>query len=68
MNTVLIVLHVIVCFFLIAVVLLQRGKGAPVELPVGIASGPSHRFTRESKNREVVPAGQVGRSGREVRD
>ena len=28
MNTVLIVLHVIVCFFLIAVVLLQRGKGA----------------------------------------
>jgi preprotein translocase subunit SecG len=28
MNTVLVVLHVIVCFFLIAVVLLQRGKGA----------------------------------------
>ena len=28
MNTVLIVLHVIVCIFLIAVVLLQRGKGA----------------------------------------
>ena len=28
MTTVLIVLHVIVCFFLIAVVLLQRGKGA----------------------------------------
>jgi len=28
MNTVLIVLHVIVCVFLIAVVLLQRGKGA----------------------------------------
>jgi preprotein translocase subunit SecG len=28
MNTVLVALHVIVCFFLIAVVLLQRGKGA----------------------------------------
>jgi preprotein translocase subunit SecG len=28
MNTVLTVLHVIVCIFLIAVVLLQRGKGA----------------------------------------
>ena len=28
MNTVLIVLHVIVCIFMIAVVLLQRGKGA----------------------------------------
>jgi preprotein translocase subunit SecG len=28
MNTVLTVLHVVVCFFLIAVVLLQRGKGA----------------------------------------
>ena len=28
MNTVLVVLHVIVCIFLIAVVLLQRGKGA----------------------------------------
>ena len=28
MNVVLTVLHVVVCFFLIAVVLLQRGKGA----------------------------------------
>jgi len=28
MNIVLVVLHVLVCFFLIAVVLLQRGKGA----------------------------------------
>ncbi|MBW2270903.1 MAG: preprotein translocase subunit SecG [Deltaproteobacteria bacterium] len=28
MNTVLTVLHVVVCFFLVAVVLLQRGKGA----------------------------------------
>ena len=28
MNVVLVVLHVIVCLFLIAVVLLQRGKGA----------------------------------------
>jgi preprotein translocase subunit SecG len=28
MNAVLVVLHVIVCFFLVAVVLLQRGKGA----------------------------------------
>jgi preprotein translocase subunit SecG len=28
MHTVLVVLHVIVCFFLMAVVLLQRGKGA----------------------------------------
>jgi preprotein translocase subunit SecG len=28
MTAVLVVLHVIVCFFLIAVVLLQRGKGA----------------------------------------
>jgi preprotein translocase subunit SecG len=28
MNAVLVALHVIVCFFLIAVVLLQRGKGA----------------------------------------
>jgi preprotein translocase subunit SecG len=28
MNAVLIALHVIVCFFLVAVVLLQRGKGA----------------------------------------
>ena len=28
MNIVLVVLHVIVCFFLVAVVLLQRGKGA----------------------------------------
>lgn len=30
MNLVLVVLHVTVCFFLIAVVLLQRGKGAEV--------------------------------------
>ncbi|MFQ5417895.1 MAG: preprotein translocase subunit SecG, partial [Myxococcota bacterium] len=30
MNTVLVVLHIIVCFFLIAVVLIQRGKGAEV--------------------------------------
>jgi len=28
MNTILVALHVIVCFFLVAVVLLQRGKGA----------------------------------------
>jgi preprotein translocase subunit SecG len=28
MNTVLVVLHVLVCFFLVIVVLLQRGKGA----------------------------------------
>jgi len=28
MNAVLVALHIIVCFFLIAVVLLQRGKGA----------------------------------------
>ena len=28
MNIVLVVLHVIVCFFLVAVVLLQKGKGA----------------------------------------
>jgi len=30
MGTVLVVLHVLVCFFLIAVVLLQRGKGAEI--------------------------------------
>ena len=30
MNTVLVVLHVLVCIFLIAVVLLQRGKGAEI--------------------------------------
>ncbi len=30
MSTVLVVLHVLVCFFLIAVVLLQRGKGAEI--------------------------------------
>ena len=30
MTTVLVVLHVLVCFFLIAVVLLQRGKGAEI--------------------------------------
>ena len=30
MNVVLVALHVIVCFFLIAVVLIQRGKGAEV--------------------------------------
>ena len=30
MNTALVVLHVVVCFFLIAVVLLQRGKGAEI--------------------------------------
>jgi preprotein translocase subunit SecG len=30
MNTALVVLHVVVCIFLIAVVLLQRGKGAEI--------------------------------------
>ena len=30
MSTVLVVLHVLVCIFLIAVVLLQRGKGAEI--------------------------------------
>jgi preprotein translocase subunit SecG len=30
MSTFLVVLHVLVCFFLIAVVLLQRGKGAEI--------------------------------------
>ncbi len=30
MNTALVVLHVVVCFFLIAVVLLQRGRGAEI--------------------------------------
>ena len=39
MNTVLVVLHVIVCIFLIAVVLLQRGKGA--EMGAVFGSGAS---------------------------
>ena len=30
MSTVLVVLHVLVCIFLIAVVLLQRGRGAEI--------------------------------------
>ncbi len=30
MNTALVVLHIVVCFFLIAVVLLQRGRGAEI--------------------------------------
>jgi preprotein translocase subunit SecG len=40
MTTVLIIIHVIVCLFLIAVILLQSGKGA--ELGAAFGGGSSH--------------------------
>ncbi len=38
MTTILIIIHVVVCFFLIAIVLLQHGKGADVGATFGGSS------------------------------
>ena len=44
MDAVVRTLHVIVCFFLVAVVLLQRGKGAQVGAVFGGGGGATGRF------------------------
>ena len=41
MNTLLLVLHFMVCFVLIAVVLLQRGKGSDLGAALGGGGGES---------------------------
>ena len=50
MNTALVVLHVVVCVFLIAVVLLQRGRGAEIGAVFGGGAGSTVFGSRGAGN------------------
>ncbi len=50
MNTALVVLHVVVCIFLIAVVLLQRGRGAEIGAVFGGGGGSTVFGSRGAGN------------------
>ncbi len=50
MNTALVVLHVVVCIFLIAVVLLQRGRGAEIGAVFGGGAGSTVFGSRGAGN------------------